>query len=390
MRINFHKRHIPWVMAAVRAALGPVLIAGTACSWNGVTLASIVVAALVSDIYDGVLARRWRCDTAGVRLFDSMADTVFYLCTAVALWIGQPQLWRSYGSLLVALMTLETVRFAFDFAKFGKPASYHSYLAKAWGLVMAIAVVGVFALHRPNVLVPAALVLGILCDMEGLAMSWVMPVWRKDIKTLRAAWRLRRQVLDAGSASSQMEEGKSCSGKKSLTQRRKFAIGGFVVVFAPGLLLVAPAFAVEAGQVAYASGTLTIPQGTIGSLETTSPTVLVFKFTASGSGPGEVDIAYKNIGSFEYSTEVARHLGVLPAVAVGLVKRRERKHFFSIKFTDSSDVIHAVIFEVPKGDPPGLLEILRARAPQACHAQRLKCGEARPNQWGVPQANLSR
>lgn len=196
MRINFRKRHIPWVMAAVRAVLGPVLIAGTACSWNGVTLAGIVVAALVSDIYDGVLARRWHCDTAGVRLFDSMADTVFYLCTAVALWIGQPQLWRSYGSLLVALMTLEAVRFAFDFAKFGKPASYHSYLAKAWGLVMAIAVVGVFGLDRSNVLVPAALVLGILCNLEGLAMSWVMPVWRKDIKTLRAAWRLRSQVLD--------------------------------------------------------------------------------------------------------------------------------------------------------------------------------------------------
>jgi hypothetical protein len=104
------------------------------------------------------------------------------------------------------------------------------------------------------------------------------------------------------------------------------------------------------------------PQGTIGSFETTSPTALIFKFTASGSGPREIDITYKNISSFEYSTEVARHLGVLPAVAVGLVKRRERKHFFSIKFTDSSNVVQAAIFEVPKGDPLGLLAILRAQA----------------------------
>jgi phosphatidylglycerophosphate synthase len=380
MRINFRKRYIPWVMAAVRAVLGPVLIAGAACSWNGVTLAGIVVAALVSDIYDGVLARRWHCDTAGVRLFDSMADTVFYLCTAVALWIGQPQLWRSYGRLLVALMTLEAVRFAFDFAKFGKPASYHSYLVKAWGLVMAIAVVGVFALHRSNVLVPAALVLGILCNLEGLAMSLVMPVWRKDIKTLRAAWQLRRQVLDEKRASLQMDEEKSCSREKSLIQRGRFAIGRFVF-FGLSLLLAAPAFAVEAGQVAYTSGTLTIPQGTIGSFDTTSPTALVFKFkfTTSGSGLGEVDLVYKNISSFEYSTEVARHLGVLPAVAVGLVKRRERKHFFSIKFIDSSNVVQAAIFEVPKRDPPGLLAILRARAPQACQPQRLKCGEVRRN-----------
>src|SRR5882757_8299276 len=150
MRMKIRKQHIPWAMAAARAALGPVLIAGTACSWNGLTLAGVVVTALVSDIYDGVLARRWRCDTAGVRLFDSMADTVFYLCTAVALWIGQPQLWRSYRGLLIALLGLEAVRFGFNFAKFGRPASYHSYLAKLWGLVMAIAVIEMFALHRSN------------------------------------------------------------------------------------------------------------------------------------------------------------------------------------------------------------------------------------------------
>jgi len=196
MRINFRKQQIPWAMASARAALGPLLIAGAACSWNGATLAGIVVAALVSDIYDGVLARRWQCDTAAVRLFDSMADTVFYLCTAAALWIGQPQLWRSYRGLLVGLLALEAVRFAFDFAKFGRPASYHSYLAKTWGLVMALAVVAAFALHRSNVLIPAALVLGILCDLEGLAMSLVMPVWRKDIKTLREAWCVRKQMLE--------------------------------------------------------------------------------------------------------------------------------------------------------------------------------------------------
>ena len=107
MRLNIRKQHIPWMMAAARAALGPVLIAGAASSWNGFTLAGVVVSALVSDIYDGVLARRWRCDTAGVRLFDSMADTVFYLCTAVALWMSQPQLWRSYGGLLVVLLVLQ-------------------------------------------------------------------------------------------------------------------------------------------------------------------------------------------------------------------------------------------------------------------------------------------
>jgi phosphatidylglycerophosphate synthase len=369
MRIKIGRELVPWGMAAGRAVMGPVLIAGAACSWNGAALAGIVVAALVSDIYDGVLARRWGCDTAGVRLFDSMADTVFYLCTAAALWIGQPHLWRRYGGWLVALLGMELVRFAFDFAKFGKPASYHSYLAKSWGLVMAVAVVGVFAFGRVNALIPVALVMGILCDLEGLAMSVVLPVWRKDVKTIRTAWRIRGEMLEKGSVS---------------------AGSGFVVgvssVVVLGLLVGVPAFAVDAGQIAYVTGTLAIPQGMIGSFDTASPAVLVFKYAAPGGDPSEVEIAYKNIGGFEYSTEVAHHLGVLPAVAVGLVKRRERKHFFTFKFTNSSGVAQAAIFEVPKNDPPGLLAILNARAPQACRMQKMNCG-ARVRQGGMRQGN---
>jgi len=193
MQIN--KQHLPWAMATGRALLGPVLIAGEACNWSGLALAWLVVTALLSDIFDGILARRWRCDTPAVRLFDSMADTFFYLCVAVALWIGQPHLFRANAGLLAALLSLEALRFGLDFAKFGKPSSYHSWLAKSWGLVMAAAVIAAFASPPASLLVPASLALGIACDLEGLVMSLLLPVWRKDVKSLRAALILRQQIL---------------------------------------------------------------------------------------------------------------------------------------------------------------------------------------------------
>jgi phosphatidylglycerophosphate synthase len=195
MQMKLNQEKIPWAMAAGRAALGPVFVVGEVSGWSGVAMAWLVVTALLSDIFDGVLARRWRCDTAGVRLFDSMADTMFYVGAAVALWVGQPQLWHRYGGLLAALLTLEALRFGVDFAKFGKPASYHSHLAKAWGLVMATAVVVVFASPRASGLMPIALGLGIVCDLEGLAMSAMLPVWRQDVKGLRSAWALRREMV---------------------------------------------------------------------------------------------------------------------------------------------------------------------------------------------------
>jgi CDP-diacylglycerol--glycerol-3-phosphate 3-phosphatidyltransferase len=332
--------------------------------------------ALVSDIYDGVLARRWCCDTAGVRLFDSMADTVFHLCTAAALWVSQPQLWRSYGGLLVVLLGIEAVRFAVDFVKFGKPASYHSYLAKLWGLVMAVAVIGVFALHRSNVLVPTALVLGILCNVEGLAMSAMMPVWRKDMKTLAEAWRIRREVTKAGMAWREARRWR---------ERRRVIFTGFLVL-GLGAELVTPAFAIEAGQVAYTGGSLSVTQGTIGNFDLTSSTDLVFKYAGPGATANEVAIGYKNIRGYSYTSEVAYHLGVLPAIVVGLLKSRERRHFLTIRYVDSADDAQAAVFEVAKSDPTALLAVLRARAPQACGSPMLNCGSGQVNR---PAGNVA-
>jgi phosphatidylglycerophosphate synthase len=377
MRMNFGKQYIPWVMAAARAALGPVLIAGAACSWNGFALAGMVVGALVSDIYDGVLARRWRCDTAGVRLFDSMADTVFYLCTAIALWVSEPRLWRSYGGLLIVLLGMEAARFAFDLVKFGRPASYHSYLAKLWGLVMAAGVIAVFALDRSNVLVPVALVLGILCNVEGLAMSAALPVWRKDVKTLAAAWRIRGEVMKAGAG---WHEARRWRG------RRRVIFTGFLSLVLGVELLATPAFAVELGQVAYTGGSLSMAQGTTGSFDLASPTSLVFRYAGPGASANEVAIEYKNIRGYSYTSEVAYHLGVLPAIAVGLLKSRERRHFLTIRYVDSADVAQAAVFEVAKSDPPALLAVLRARAPQACGSPMLNCG---PGQVNRPAGNAA-
>ena len=182
---------IPWAMTAGRAAMGPVLAVAAANGWNGGVLAGMVVVALLSDIFDGVLARRWGCDTAAVRLFDSMADTFFYLFVGWALWIVRPEVWRANAGLLAAVVGLEAFRFGLDFVKFGKPASYHSYLAKTWGLTLAVAVVASFIAGNADMLMKVALGVGVANLCEGIVMSVMLPVWCRDVKTLRVAWGLR-------------------------------------------------------------------------------------------------------------------------------------------------------------------------------------------------------
>jgi phosphatidylglycerophosphate synthase len=191
-------RYIPWAMAWLRVVLCPVIVLGAWHGWDGKWLGFIVLVALVDDIYDGVLARRWGCDTPGVRLMDTSADTVFYLGVAWALWIRDAQVLRGNWHLLATLGALEVVRFGFDLWKFGKGASYHSYLAKAWGLVMGVGLIAVLSFGGPRWMVWVSIMVGIAADCEGLAMSLILPRWQNDVKTLAAAWRLRGKMIGGG------------------------------------------------------------------------------------------------------------------------------------------------------------------------------------------------
>jgi hypothetical protein len=129
--------------------------------------------------------------------------------------------------------------------------------------------------------------------------------------------------------------------------------------------------AVEDDQVMYVGGTVGIlKKGVVGKLDTTSQTALNFE-----SPGGRLVIPFEGIDSYEYSQQVARHLGVLPAIAVGLVKRRQRRHFFRITYHDDSKTQQVAIFEVSKETPRSLLAVLQGRAPQGCKPQATgKCG----------------
>lgn len=129
------------------------------------------------------------------------------------------------------------------------------------------------------------------------------------------------------------------------------------------LLLSLSAFALDEGHARYVGGTVpSVTAGVVGRLDTTSPTSLIFEQAGN-----KVEIPYASIESYEYSKDVTRHLGVLPAIAVGMVKMRRHSHYFSISYrTATGGPAQIVVLEVPKDMPRTLRAILDTRAPGTC------------------------
>jgi phosphatidylglycerophosphate synthase len=183
--------HIPLALTALRALLAPVVVA-LALWWPAPwAFGACLVAAFLSDVFDGIVARRLGIATPGLRRLDSIADSIFYVGALFAAWHLHPAAIRDHAASLVVLGVLEAARYALDLRKFGKEASYHMWSSKLWGVALFAAFFALLVFGQERFFVAAAIWIGVAADVEGLAISWTLREWRTDVPTIIHAARPR-------------------------------------------------------------------------------------------------------------------------------------------------------------------------------------------------------
>jgi hypothetical protein len=99
---------------------------------------------------------------------------------------------REYLPTLVLLGAVEAVRYAFDLWKFRREAAYHLWSSKLWGICLFVGFFSLLVFGRGGLFVGVPIYVGILVDLEGLAVSFVLREWESDVPTVVYAWRLRQ------------------------------------------------------------------------------------------------------------------------------------------------------------------------------------------------------
>lgn len=182
-------QQVPLALTALRALLAPVVVA-LALAWPAPWAFGVcLVAAFVSDVFDGIVARRLGVATPSLRRLDSVADTIFYVAALFAAWHLHAAVIREHAFALLLLLLLEAVRYVFELRKFGKEASYHMWSSKLWGVALFAGFFALLVFGEARVAVPAAIWIGIVADVEGLAISATLREWRTDVPTI---WHARR------------------------------------------------------------------------------------------------------------------------------------------------------------------------------------------------------
>jgi CDP-diacylglycerol--glycerol-3-phosphate 3-phosphatidyltransferase len=170
---------------------GPYLLVN---AWDGHTgsgFVAVFVLAVLSDIVDGMIARRLKVVSSFLREADSRADLCLYLCVLASIWRVFPEVVVSFAVPLGIAVFAQMLQWASSLLKYGRLASYHSYSAKIWGLSLAVATVALFGFGYAGVTLWATLIIGTLHNLEEVAMTLILPHWTFDVVTIQKALQIR-------------------------------------------------------------------------------------------------------------------------------------------------------------------------------------------------------
>ncbi len=183
--------HIPSILVGIRFAIAPLLLLDAIDHQTSIWFIVGYVVAVLSDIFDGMIARRLGVSTAQLRQADSWADICLYLCIAISTWWVYPKVILDFRVPLLLAVAAQLSLFAVNLIKFQKFPSFHTYTAKIWGLTLLAATVGLFGFANANLLW-LAIALCLINSLEEMAMTLILPEWQCDVLSLFHAINLRQ------------------------------------------------------------------------------------------------------------------------------------------------------------------------------------------------------
>jgi phosphatidylglycerophosphate synthase len=184
-------RQLPNALSAARIAASPVLVvlaaqgALQAFTW-------LLVAALLSDIVDGLIARTFHLQSKLGALLDSIADTLLLFAALFGIWVFHPDIVREHavvGLVFVVAWVTENVA---ALLRYGRLSSFHTYTSKAAGYLLGIFIGVLFVFGFQPWLLYLAVGVSVLGNLEELALLALLPEWRADVRGLWWVLRERR------------------------------------------------------------------------------------------------------------------------------------------------------------------------------------------------------
>ena len=186
---------LPYILILFRFLLAPAILWIAYATPESVARPAIVIAivvGLLSDIFDGIIARHRGISTVKMRRLDSQTDLVFWLSVGVACYWLNPDLITAYRYQIITLFVMEALCYGLSFLRFGKETCTHAFLSKIWGLTLLVAFVSLIGFGYGGFPLQLAIYWGLLSQTDVILIILLLPRWQNDIPSTYHAYLIRK------------------------------------------------------------------------------------------------------------------------------------------------------------------------------------------------------
>ena len=169
-----------------------VFLAYIQCRWYREYMVSLIVVGIVTDIFDGIIARKLSISTLKLRRMDSLIDQIFWICSLAASVIVCTQFFKENSTKLIIILSAESLTYVISYLKFRKEVVTHAIFSKIWTLTIMAALIEVILNCSWGVLFDICFYVGVLSRLEIIAILLVLKEWSNDVPSLYHAFMLRQ------------------------------------------------------------------------------------------------------------------------------------------------------------------------------------------------------
>jgi len=189
-------RHIPNAISLLRLAAVPVLV-WLAFRQDQLLFAWLILAAGLTDILDGWLARRFGWTSALGALLDSISDVSLILVAIYGIWMMQRDVFTEEWMVFAAVLGIWSVVHVTALLRYGRLASFHTRFTQL-GIVLFGMFVLILLFHSfVAAFFYLAAAICFMAGVESLVMVILIPEWTPDLRAgIPEAMRRRRELAD--------------------------------------------------------------------------------------------------------------------------------------------------------------------------------------------------
>ncbi|HEY1661447.1 MAG TPA: CDP-alcohol phosphatidyltransferase family protein [Verrucomicrobiae bacterium] len=178
------KRHLPFALTTLRLLLGPIALYCALANITRFVFLPILIIGTLSDIFDGILARKFGVATSFLRRYDSITDVFYYLFILAAAWVlCRPVISREIFWISLILFS-EGAVILVSFIRFRKYPATHSYLAKFYGLCLLACLLALLVFNAGDWTVISLTIVALATNIEIIAIHFSMNVPPVDVKSI--------------------------------------------------------------------------------------------------------------------------------------------------------------------------------------------------------------